>query len=146
MARNTKFKRKTSKMLNQRRLRRSTMKGGSIVTFNSPMNFQDIPKTDYYPLNTYANDISVSPNLIDSRQQGGKRKRHRKINRTQKKIKGGSTFLITDPILGNTANNSLLSMNQIPGYSGAINISNMLSNGGSTGPSLSYAYVNNSMV
>ena len=127
--------------------RRRTMKGG--VSFNSPMNFQDIPKTDYYPLNSYANDPSVQPYLVDSRQLGGKKTRHNQ-KRNQKKIKGGSTFLTTDPILGgNTlANNNLLSMNQIPGYSGANNISNVLNGGtvSNSGPSLTYSYVNNAMV
>lgn len=137
---NRRLKKKSNK-------RRRTMKGG--VSFNSPMNFQDIPKTDYYPLNSYANDPSVQPYLVDSRQLGGKKTR-RNRKRNQKKIKGGSTFLMTDPILGNNtlANNNLLSVNQIPGYSGANNISNVL-NGGSvsnSGPSLTYSYVNNAMV
>lgn len=137
--------RKSNKRSNNKR--RRTMKGG--VSFNSPMNFQDIPKTDYYPLNSYASDPSVQPYLVDSRQLGGKKTR-RNQKRNLKKIKGGSTFLTTDPILGgNTlANNNLLSMNQIPGYSGANNISNVLNGGtvSNSGPSLTYSYVNNAMV
>ena len=142
MSRRTKQK----KILNRKR----TMKGG--VSFNSPMNFQDIPKTDYYPLNNYANDTSVLPYIVGSRQLGGKkRKTAKKQVRKQKKMKGGRVFLTTDPIIGNgvvVSNNQLLSTNQIPGYSGAGNISNML-NGGTgalSGPSLSYTYVNNSLV
>ena len=137
---------KQKKIMNRKR----TMKGG--VSFNSPMNFQDIPKTDYYPLNNYENDTSVLPYIVGSRQLGGKkRKTAKKQVRKQKKMKGGRVFFTNDPIMGNgvvVSNNELLSMNQVPGYSGASNISNML-NGGTgalSGPGLSYTYVNNALV
>lgn len=132
------------------RKRRKTMKGG--VSFNSSMNFNDIPKSDYYGLNTYIDDVSNKPFITDARLLGGtKMRRKSRKSRKSKKMKGGSTFLTIDPILGGSASvtsSNMLSLNQIPGYSGASNISNVINGGNisSSGPSLAYTSVNNALV
>jgi len=122
-------KRKTKSVRRKRTIRRRKMRGG--VSFNEQLNFAEIPKADYIPLNTEIGSSGDPQNgLVDSRLlMGGKiRKRLSRRNRTKRsrrrrgrKMKGGSlmgTDLLTG--LSTSTSNEVLSF----GTTGGTNLMN----------------------
>jgi hypothetical protein len=127
---------------------RRLYKGGS-VGFTQPMNFAEIPKHDYYPLNTYDTDPSRSPLLQSSTQSGGSKKSRKNRKGMRKLTKGGRSKRMMrggDPLLGKTA--SYVPVVQIPGVSSANVMAHTLASVElpANGPALSYSNFSNSLV
>lgn len=107
-------KRKAKNGRKKRTIRRRKMRGG--VSFNDPVNFSNIPKADYYPLNTYTGgdpqrDI-IDSRLLPNMTSGGRKKVSRR-NRTKRsrrrrprKMKGGGSLMGTDLATGLTTSTS----------------------------------------
>lgn len=131
-----------------RKYGRRKMKGG--VSFNASLNFSELPKDSYYPLNTYTGG-DVQREIIDSRLlpnivSGGKKRTSRR-NRTKRsrrrrnrKMAGGSlmgTDLLTG--LSTSTSNAALAI----GTTGGTNLmyDKLTGTAGGNGPELQPAPV-----
>ena len=138
--------RKTLRKIRRKSIRQrktKTYKGG--VSFNSPMNFNDIPKPDYYTLNSYDDDTSRAPWLQDARllQNGGGRRRQNKSH-NKKKMRGGGVLEYSIFNSGNMG--TVTAFNTTTGASEIVNTINGTSNDNNSGPTNMYPQVVSTMV